>query len=100
MALVKLLQHLLTLGVGERIAEGEEGCGSSCLQNPVREGEDKLVFYNLKDDKISRTGHTDQVTVRLQDSRVVLGLTSHVGLSRTLSQRALPGKVRTRGAMP
>lgn len=46
-SLVELLQHLLTLGVGERVAEGEVGCGSSRLQNPVSEGEDELVFYNL-----------------------------------------------------
>lgn len=37
MALVKLLQHLLALAVGERVAEGEVGGGPAHLQQPVSE---------------------------------------------------------------
>lgn len=56
-ALVKLLQHLLALSVGEWVAEGEVGGGSSGLQNPVSEGEDELVFHNLKGDRNKKQWH-------------------------------------------
>lgn len=48
-ALIQPLQHLLALGVREREAEGEVGGGPSHLQQPVGEGEDELVVYNLQD---------------------------------------------------
>ena len=47
-ALVKLLQHLLALTVGEREAEREEGGCPASLQQPVSEREDELVIYNLQ----------------------------------------------------
>lgn len=49
-ALVKLLQHLLTLTVRERVTEGEVGGGSSHLRKPVSEREDELVVYDLESD--------------------------------------------------
>lgn len=50
MALVKLLQHLLTLTVRERVTEREVGGGSSHLRKPVSEREDELVVYDLESD--------------------------------------------------
>lgn len=102
-SLVELLQHLLTLSVGERVAEGEVGCGSSRLQNPVSEGEDELVFYNLnnvRETEIKTLMCFQSLFLTAWWCVCVCVFTSHVGLSRTRSHRALPGEVRTRGAMP
>lgn len=53
---VKLLQHLLTLGVGERVTEGEEGGGSSHLGQTVSERQDELVIYDLEKEAEKRRG--------------------------------------------
>lgn len=53
-AAVQRLQHLLTRGVREREAEGEEGGGASNLRQTVSEGQDELVANNLKNKRSKR----------------------------------------------
>lgn len=93
--LVELLQHLLTLGVRVRVAEGEEGGGSSRLREPVSERKHKLVVCDLENRRKTKT-FIDACCA----STFFTFFTSVVGLSRILSQRFFPGNVRTRGAMP
>lgn len=50
-ALIQLLQHLLTLSVGEWVGEGEEGGCSTHIQQPVSERQNELVVYNLQRSK-------------------------------------------------